>query len=235
MVTRAPEAFIELKTPVPAGAENDRFHIIGAVPKDKSYQWVPLTVMGNAEVVQNQLERMRIAEWRPVPARRHPHMRRNEDGEIEIGGLVLMERPTELTDEARGKEIAGARLMYDDHPANAANRSDINGPGRGFPLIEPVTGNETSAEHGSRRAAAEQEFKATGGAFDISIKIVLTEREMDAAIACRLPLAEYAKRKVVMLRQRVEGDMHHRFTTLVLMEVGDGIFDIGTMHVHRGG
>lgn len=31
--------------------------------------------------------------WRPVPARRHPHLPHNKSGQIEFRGFLLMERP----------------------------------------------------------------------------------------------------------------------------------------------
>jgi thioredoxin reductase len=49
--------------------------------------------------------------WEPVPANRHPaYMPKNmSDGVIERKGMVLMERPKEITEEVKTNEIKKAR------------------------------------------------------------------------------------------------------------------------------
>jgi hypothetical protein len=63
---------------------------------------------------QDDIDRIRMNElagWEPVPLSRHPElMPRGWKGEtIEVGGLVLSERPKVFTDEARAEENRAAR------------------------------------------------------------------------------------------------------------------------------
>jgi hypothetical protein len=63
---------------------------------------------------QDDIDRIRQNElngWEPVPLSRHPElMPRGWKGDtIEVGGLVLMERPLLFTQEARAEEARAAR------------------------------------------------------------------------------------------------------------------------------
>ena len=78
-------------------------------PDGFDYQWKLKSVMN-----QDDIDRIRQNEmngWEPVPLSRHPElMPRNWKGEtIEVGGLVLMERPLLFTQEAREEERRAAR------------------------------------------------------------------------------------------------------------------------------
>ena len=78
-------------------------------PDGWDYQWKLKSVMN-----QDDIDRIRQNEmngWEPVPLSRHPElMPRNWKGEtIEVGGLVLMERPLLFTQEAREEERRAAR------------------------------------------------------------------------------------------------------------------------------
>lgn len=78
-------------------------------PDGWDYQWKLKSVMN-----QDDIDRIRQNEmngWEPVPLARHPElMPRGWKGDtIEVGGLVLMERPMLFTQEAREEERRAAR------------------------------------------------------------------------------------------------------------------------------
>jgi hypothetical protein len=73
------------------------------------YEWKTRTVLG----AENPAYQVALARkgWEPVPADRHPEMMPvgYKDAQIERKGMVLCERPRELTDEARDIELRRAR------------------------------------------------------------------------------------------------------------------------------
>lgn len=78
-------------------------------PEGWDYQWKLKAVLN-----QDDNERIRQSQlngWEEVPLSRHPElMPKGWKGEtIEVGGLVLMERPKIFTDEAREEERRAAR------------------------------------------------------------------------------------------------------------------------------
>jgi hypothetical protein len=90
------------------GGERDKYWA-PPPPEGWDYQWKLRSVMG-----QDDIDRIRQHElngWEPVPLSRHPElMPKGWKGEtIEVGGLVLMERPKMFTDEARQEEARAAR------------------------------------------------------------------------------------------------------------------------------
>ncbi len=95
----------------------DIFHIPDEiVPKNYSYQWNVMEVLGRAEI-SAQLGMLENG-WRNVPAGRHKGMFMPEgtadDAAIIRDGLVLQERPIELTMEARAEEYAKAGGLMRD-------------------------------------------------------------------------------------------------------------------------
>lgn len=90
------------------GGERDKYWA-PPPPEGWDYQWKLKSVLN-----QDDVDRIRQAEmngWTPVPLSRHPElMPRNWKGEtIEVGGLVLSERPLLFTQEARAEEARAAR------------------------------------------------------------------------------------------------------------------------------
>jgi hypothetical protein len=80
------------------------------IPNGQTYEWKRKTMFGQED--QENLINLEQNGWTPVPADRHPELmgRRAVAGaEICRGGLVLMERPTEITDEARDLDTFAAR------------------------------------------------------------------------------------------------------------------------------
>jgi hypothetical protein len=85
------------------GTERDKYWA-PPPPDGFDYQWKLKSVLN-----QDDIDRIRQNEmngWEPVPLSRHPElMPRGWKGDtIEVGGLVLMERPMMFTQEAREEE-----------------------------------------------------------------------------------------------------------------------------------
>jgi hypothetical protein len=80
-------------------------------PEGWTYEWKRRTVYGQEDpAYQVELKRM---GWEEVPTSRHPDMMPfgGDHRHIERKGLMLMERPTELVEEARDAEKRRARLQ----------------------------------------------------------------------------------------------------------------------------
>ena len=71
------------------------------IPPGWSYEWKRKTVLGQEDPAY--MVSLARKGWEPVPASRHPHMMPDgySNAAIERKGLVLMERPLELTEEQR--------------------------------------------------------------------------------------------------------------------------------------
>lgn len=81
-----------------------------AVPAGITYEWKRKTLFGQEDT--ENLINLEHNGWTPVPADRHPELmgrRATAGAEICRGGLVLMERPDEITDEARDLDNFAAR------------------------------------------------------------------------------------------------------------------------------
>lgn len=81
---------------------SDEFYVdLSSIPDGWTYEWKRHTLLGAEDPTYTvHLARM---GWEPVPASRHPEMMPQgwSRGTIERKGLILMERPTEVVDEAR--------------------------------------------------------------------------------------------------------------------------------------
>ena len=94
------------------------------IPDGWSYEWKRKTNVGMEDpAYQVQLARM---GWEPVPASRHPAMMPDDNKYqiIERKGLVLMERPLEITEEARQIERQRARNQIRQKEAQLASAPD---------------------------------------------------------------------------------------------------------------
>jgi len=78
-------------------------------PDGWDYQWKLKSVLNQDDV--DRIRQNEMNGWEEVPLSRHPElMPKGWKGEtIEVGGLVLMERPKLFTDEAREEERRAAR------------------------------------------------------------------------------------------------------------------------------
>lgn len=81
------------------------------IPEGWTYEWKRKTVLGQEDPA-HQVALARKG-WEPVPASRHPSFMPDDDqySTIERKGMVLMERPAEVTEEARLIEQRRARLQ----------------------------------------------------------------------------------------------------------------------------
>jgi hypothetical protein len=84
------------------------------IPDGWSYEWKVMTVLG-AKNAANEIATAR-GGWEPVPASRHPElMPKGWSGvTIERDGMILCERPKEITDEAVMREKLKARNQVRD-------------------------------------------------------------------------------------------------------------------------
>lgn len=109
---------------------DEKFYIDPKIIPDKvSYEWKRVSCYGQPDH-SHQIE-VRENHWRPVPAERHPHLMPSNvtSGSIERDGLILMERPLYLTEDARREDFAKAvgpidRLQneYSKTPAGTMTR-----------------------------------------------------------------------------------------------------------------
>lgn len=79
------------------------------IPDGWSYEWKRFTVL-NQEDPSYQVQ-LRRAGWEPVPAARHPEMMPVGSSDLNIlrKGMLLMERPQEISDEVRAADKRRAR------------------------------------------------------------------------------------------------------------------------------
>lgn len=91
--------------------EADRFTIDPRIiPDGWSYEWKRKTLWGKEDPAHD-IELSRLG-WEPVPASRHPELMPKGNWQtIERDGMILMERPKVLTDEAHAKNLRAARLQ----------------------------------------------------------------------------------------------------------------------------
>lgn len=87
----------------------DKFHVdANIIPHGMSYEWKRYTVKGMEDPSYNAM--LRDQGWDPVTSERHPNMvAEGYEGPIIRDGLMLMERPIELTREAEEEDRAAAR------------------------------------------------------------------------------------------------------------------------------
>lgn len=87
----------------------DEFYIDPRIiPEGWDYNWKREFVAGQAE--DDHLIEMRIAGWEPVDSKRHPQMMPvGYTGPIRKKGMILMERPMEITEMAQERERITAK------------------------------------------------------------------------------------------------------------------------------
>lgn len=107
----------------------DEFYIDpNDIPDGWDYEWKAKFVMGQEQATH--ILALRRAGWEEVPTHRHPsYMPMGSDMPyIERKGMVLMERPKEITDEARSRELRKARLQvrHKEEQLNAATSGQFD-------------------------------------------------------------------------------------------------------------
>lgn len=91
-------------------AETDKFYIpLGEIPDGWDYNWKRKTIY-NQEDPAYQVALSRTG-WEPVPAQRHPTMMPVgwKGGTIERDGMILMQRPKEISDRMKMRDDRLAR------------------------------------------------------------------------------------------------------------------------------
>ena len=123
--TRAARRAAELREHLGDSDEGtDDFYINPSdIPAGWAYEWKRRTVMG-AEDPAYQVSLAR-AGWEPVPASRHPEYMPTDWAHqtIERKGMVLMERPLEINEEAHARELRKARNQV-RHKENQLNSAE---------------------------------------------------------------------------------------------------------------
>ena len=103
----------------------DDFYIdMREVPDGWTYEWKRRTIAGQEDpAYQVSLARM---GWEPVPAERHPNMMplNGRYATIERKGMMLMERPMELSQEARSIELRKARQQVANKKSQLGSAPD---------------------------------------------------------------------------------------------------------------
>lgn len=116
----------------------DEFHIaLSEIPEGWSYEWKMESVLGRVDPAYETA--LRRKGWFPVPTSRHPsYMPVGTPGQepIRRKGMILMERPMELTLEARGIELTRARNQVRQKEAqlNAAPPGTFDRDNKGAPM-----------------------------------------------------------------------------------------------------
>jgi hypothetical protein len=94
------------------------------IPEGWSYEWKRNTLLGQRDPsYEVQLAR---GGWEAVPASRHPEMMplNTKSAIIERKGMILMERPLSLTNEARDVELRRAKMQVRAKEAQLAATPD---------------------------------------------------------------------------------------------------------------
>lgn len=118
---------------------NDEFFIeLGIIPDGWSYEWKARTILG-AEDPAHQVALARKG-WEIVPASRHPELMPMGYKGVEITrkGMVLMERPMEITQEAQNASLRKARMQMRDKEAQLtqAKGGEFDRTNKGDPLVK---------------------------------------------------------------------------------------------------
>ena len=114
------------------------------IPEGWTYEWKTHTIY-NAEdpTYTTALQR---AGWTPVPASRHPEMmpRGAKDLTILRKGMMLMERPKEITEEIRQIELrrARAQVRVKEEQLSAAPPGQFERANKDNPLVKVKKGYE---------------------------------------------------------------------------------------------
>jgi hypothetical protein len=117
----------------------DEFYIeLGIIPDGWSYEWKTRTILG-AEDPAHQVALARRG-WEIVPASRHPELMPMgyKGADITRKGMVLMERPLEITQEAQRKALLAARTQMRDKEAQLTNAKsgEFDRTNKGDPLVK---------------------------------------------------------------------------------------------------
>ncbi len=118
---------------------NEFYIELGIIPDGWSYEWKTRSVLG-AEDPAHQVALARRG-WEVVPVSRHPELMPigYKGADITRKGMVLMERPLEITQEAQRKALLVARTQMRDKEAQLAQPSrnnEFDRTNKGDPLVK---------------------------------------------------------------------------------------------------
>ena len=106
------------------------------IPDDWTYEWKRFTVL-NQEDPSYQVQ-LRRQGWEPVPAARHPEMMPvgSKDPTVIRKGMILMERPTAITEELRqiDKKRARDQVRVKEQQLNEAPQGQFERDNKGNKL-----------------------------------------------------------------------------------------------------
>lgn len=108
------------------------------IPKGWDYQWCAIASLGNKEVVRTMQIEFHQNGWRPVPADRHDgyFMPRGEKGPVIVRDQMLMERPLQMSLDARAEDQRNAiQQMRDRDQALMGGKANFSGvQNQGIPV-----------------------------------------------------------------------------------------------------
>jgi hypothetical protein len=114
------------------------------IPDGWSYEWKRHTTLG-AQDPSYQVSLARSG-WESVPAKRHPEMMPDHytGMTIERNGMILMERPKEITDEAKARDYRKARdqVRQKEAQLSGAPAGQFERDNKGTPLVNVKKGYE---------------------------------------------------------------------------------------------
>ena len=118
---------------------NEFYIELGIIPDGWSYEWKTRRVLG-AEDPAHEVALARRG-WEVVPVSRHPELMPigYKGADITRKGMVLMERPLEITQEAQRKALLAARTQMRDKEAQLAQPSrnnEFDRTNKGDPLVK---------------------------------------------------------------------------------------------------
>lgn len=140
--TRAARRAAELHEHLGAGMDDDgvnEFYIDPRIiPDGWSYEYKRRTVLG-AEDPSYQVS-LAMKGWEAVPASRHPELMPDsyKGVAIERKGMILMERPAVITEEARARELrkATGQVRQKEQQLSGAPAGQFERDNKGSPLVK---------------------------------------------------------------------------------------------------
>lgn len=120
------------------------------IPDGWTYEWKRSSVYGQPDT--DHQTNLRENHWRPVSATRHPEMMPvGFDGPVQKDGMVLMERPQYLTDEARAEDYDFAMQQV-----NGITRQAVDTPSGTFTRDHPSVQKIARIRHSYAPVSAEE-------------------------------------------------------------------------------
>lgn len=187
--------------------EKDPFELIGTPRRGMAYQWVAESVFGRG-VPGPSLDNFKETGWKIVPPKWHPKMPKVKN-KISLWGQVLMYRPQKAVDKALADNIAVAVNMSAEHQVS------IREVGKRFlpEMDAPTPSQEETKDFYERLGEVKKAAEVCNNIVDVTIKLRLSDNQVEAAAITNLTLLDYADRLLKM-----SGGPHQ---PLILVEAWD--------------